>query len=75
MNMQSIYTTSNTNENSIERTVIDLAGVKSGMLAENFVRDSKDLANFEQPKNGLPILIPCIPSMFKSYEKFVLKEF
>ena len=73
MNMQSIYTTSNTNENSIERTVIDLAGVKSGMLAENFVRYSKDLANFEQPKNGLPILIPCIPSMFENYEKFVLK--
>ncbi len=58
--------------NFVERALIDLAGIRSGMLIKNFVSSAQKLKKFNCPSNGLPILIPLIPEMFVAYEKFDL---
>ena len=74
MNMQSIYNSTPKSRNFVERAIIDLAGIKSGMLRENLVTSARGLSKFKQPVNGLPILIPFLPEMFDSSQKFEIKS-
>ena len=74
MNVQSIYNLTPQSRNFVERTIIDLAGIQSGMLRENFVTVAKQLSKFKQPANGLPVLIPFIPEIFDSSQKFEIKS-
>ena len=74
MNLQTTHNTIIADKNYVERCLIDLAGIKSGMLASSFVRSAKDLLKFVNPTNGLPVLVPHIPGMFDSFQKFKLNS-
>ena len=74
MNLQTTHNTIIADKNYVERCLVDLAGIKSGMLASSFVRSAKDLLKFVNPTNGLPVLVPHIPGMFDSFQKFKLNS-
>ena len=60
------------NKKFIERTLIDIAALKSGMLANNKVLDYENFFNFNDIKRGIPILIPYIPEIIESNDFFNL---
>lgn len=62
-----------TSSNKTESALINLANVKSGLLEDNFVRNSEDLEKFNDIKLGIPILIPADQKLFDFETKDIFK--
>ncbi len=70
MNIQFLEYTKKFNTDFIERTLIDIACLESGMLKKNQINNRKNFFNFINLQKGIPILIPYIPKILESKDFF-----
>ena len=70
MNIQFLESSTKFNNDFIERTLIDIACVKSGMLKKNKIENKKNFLNFINLPKGIPILIPYIPKIMETKKIF-----
>ncbi len=70
MNIQFSDYVKKINKDFLERTLIDIACIKSGMLSRNHIKEKLDFLNFKKLSNGIPILIPFIPEIIESNDYF-----
>ena len=70
MNIQFLECSTKFDNDFIERTLIDIACIESGMLKKNKIYNKKKFFDFINLKKGIPIPIPYIPEILDSNTKF-----
>ena len=74
MNIQIKDLKNTLNSEFVERTLIDIACIKSGILKKNFVNNKKKFFDFEEIKEGIPLAIPFIPELLFSEDLFEIDK-
>ena len=74
MNIQIKERKNTLNSEFFERTLIDIACIKSGILKKNFVNNKKKFFNFEALQKGIPLAIPFIPELLFSDDLFEIDK-
>ena len=72
MNIQTLNHKNSIDSNFIERILIDIACIESGLLKENFADKKKRFFEFSELKRGIPLTIPFIPQILDTAEFFQL---
>ena len=70
MNIQFLECSTKFDNDFIERTLIDIACIESGMLKKNKIDNKRTFFNFMNLKKGIPILVPYIPEILDSNKIF-----
>ena len=70
MNIQFLESSTKFENDFIERTLIDIACIESGMLKKNKIDNKKIFFDFINLKKGIPILVPYIPEILDSNSIF-----
>ena len=66
MNVQYLENSIKFNNDFIERALIYIACIESGMLKKNKIENKKHFFNFINLTKGIPILVPYIPKIMVS---------
>ena len=74
MNIQIKERKNTLNSEFFERTLIDIACIKSGILKKNFVNNEKIFFDFKEFQKGIPIAIPFIPELVFSNDLFEINK-
>ena len=74
MNIQITELKNSITSEFFERTLIDIACIKSGILKKNFVNNKKMFFDFEEIKGGIPLAIPFIPELLFSEDLFEIDK-
>ena len=72
MNFQINEYKNSINSNFIERILIDIACIESGIFKSNFVDSKKKFFQFSELTKGIPLTIPFIPEIIESSEFYDL---
>ena len=70
MNIQFLECSTKFDNDFIERTLIDIACIESGMLTKNKIDNKKKFFDFINLNKGIPIAIPYIPEILDSNSIF-----
>tara|TARA_B100000003_G_scaffold187822_1_gene183749 strand:+ start:221 stop:1216 length:996 start_codon:yes stop_codon:yes gene_type:complete len=70
MNIQFSECSTKFDNDFIERALIDIACIESGMLKNNKIYNKKNFFDFSNLKKGIPILVPYIPEILVSSSIF-----
>ena len=70
MNIQFLECSTKFDDDFIERTLIDIACIESGMLKQNKILNKKNFFDFVNFKKGIPIPVPYIPEILDSKSIF-----
>ena len=70
MNVQYLENSIKFNNDFIERALIDIACIESGMLTKNKIDNKKSFFEFTNSKKGIPIAVPYIPEILDSNSIF-----
>ena len=65
MNIQFSECSTKFDNDFIERTLIDIACIESGMLTKNKIDNKKNFFDFINLKKGIPIAVPYIPEILR----------
>ena len=74
MNIQIKELKNSINSEFFERTLIDIACIKSGILKKNFVNNKKMFFDFKEFQKGIPLSIPFIPELLSSNDLFEINK-
>ena len=70
MNIQFFECSTKFDSDFIERTLIDIACIESGMLTKNKIDNKKKFFDFINLNKGIPIAVPYIPEILDSNSIF-----
>ena len=60
--------------NFIDRILIDIACIKSGIFKDNFVDSKKKFFQFLELKKGIPLVIPFIPEIIEDEKEDIIEN-